>query len=425
MSGPDLEDPRRQTGAAGPSPMRRPPQLRAGGDDEHRHASWLELFFDLVFVAVVFQVGETLAEHHDAAGYLEFVGVFTIVAWSWMCFTYFANRFDTDDVPQRILMSLAMLAVAGLGVAVGDQSEAWSQRFAIAQVGVHVVLLALYLRARLHVPAARASIDRYLVGFGLGAVVWLASAMVDTPLRYVLWGAALAIEVATPLLSWGVLARLPVDREHLRERFGLFTIIVLGEAVLAVVIGTQDARWAAPAITTTVGRVPRRAGALVGLLRRAVGGVAARRALGVRRRLRAPAAVARRDRVRHRREARDRARGGRGGEPGKPLGARRRCSGPARRDRGVPHRLGTPRARGALDRARACASSRWSRSRRAEASSRRRRSPCSSCWSTGISLAIEAISVREAGGHVWALAAAAVQPPEPPFRPPAPSPAPD
>ena len=178
--------------------------------------------------------------------------MFTIVAWSWMCFTYFGNRFDTDDVPQRVLMSLAMLAVAGLGVAVGDASDSWSERFAVAQVAVHVVLLALYARARLHVPAARGSIDRYLVGFGLGAVVWLASAMVDTPLRYVLWGAALAIEVATPLLSWGVLARLPVDREHLRERFGLFTIIVLGEAVLAVVIGTQDARWAAPAISTTV-----------------------------------------------------------------------------------------------------------------------------------------------------------------------------
>ncbi len=231
--------------------MRRPPQLRSGGE-EHRHASWLELFFDLVFVAVVFQIGEGLAEHHDADGFLRFTGLLTIVAWSWMCFTYFGNRFDTDDVPQRILMSLAMLAVAGLGVAVGDDTNTWSERFAIAQVGVHVVLLCLYLRARMHVPAARASIDRYLVGFGLGALVWLASAFVDTPGRYVLWGLALAIEVATPLLSWGVLARLPVDREHLRERFGLFTIIVLGEALLAVVIGTQEARWGGPAIATTI-----------------------------------------------------------------------------------------------------------------------------------------------------------------------------
>jgi len=420
MSGPDLiEDPRRHTGAAGPSPMRRPPQLRGGGD-EHRHASWLELFFDLVFVAVVFQVGEALAEHHDAAGFFEFVGVFTIVAWSWMCFTYFGNRFDTDDVPQRILMSLAMLAVAGLGIAVGDASGSWSERFALAQVAVHVVLLALYARARLHVPAARSSIDRYLVGFGLGAVVWLASAMVDTPLRYVLWGAALAIEVATPLLSWGVLARLPVDREHLRERFGLFTIIVLGEAVLAVVIGTQDARWASPAISTTVA-------GFLGVL-----------ALWW---------------VYFDEQSAASLRGGRWafvvayGHLPLWLGATAY---------GIGVKLAIEHAEGVAD----VPGIRWALAGGAAlllvaigafhiASANREPAVLSMSRGlcivalvalaatggglqiptltllvvlvAGFSLAIEAVSVREAGGHVWALAAAAVQPPEPPFRPPAPS----
>ncbi len=419
MSGPDLEDPRRRTGAAGPSPMRRPPQLRAGGD-EHRHASWLELFFDLVFVAVVFQVGEALAEHHDAAGFFEFVGVFTIVAWSWMCFTYFGNRFDTDDVPQRILISLAMLAVAGLGIAVGDASGSWSERFALAQVAVHLVLLALYARARLHVPDARASIDRYLVGFGLGALVWLASAMVDTPLRYVLWGAALAIEVATPLLSWGVLARLPVDREHLRERFGLFTIIVLGEAVLAVVIGTQDARWAAPAISTTMA-------GFLGVL-----------ALWW---------------VYFDEQSAASLRGGRWafvvayGHLPLWLGATAY---------GIGVKLAIEHAEGAAE----DPGIRWALAGGAAlllvaigafhvASANREPAVLSISRGmcivalialaatgsalqiptltvlvvlvAGISLAIEAVSVREAGGHVWALAAAAVQPPEPPFRPPVPS----
>lgn len=252
MSGPPSgEGPRHALPAAGPSPMRRPPELRSGGE-EHRHASWLELFFDLVFVAVVFQIGHGLAEQHDAEGFLRFVGLLTLLAWSWMCFAYFGNRFDTDDVPQRVLMSLAMLAVAGLAVAAGDAADTWSETFALAQVGVHLMLLALYARAWMHVPDARAAINRYLVGFGLGTLVWIVSAVVDTPERYVLWGLALAIEVATPLLSWGVLARLPVDREHLRERFGLFTIIVLGEAVLAVVAGTQDARWAGPAVVTAI-----------------------------------------------------------------------------------------------------------------------------------------------------------------------------
>ena len=416
MSGPDDEGPRHATHAAGPSPMRRPPQLRSG-DEEHRHASWLELFFDLVFVAVVFQIGHGLAEHHDAEGFLRFVGLLTMLAWSWMCFTYFGNRFDTDDVPQRILMSLAMLAVAGLAVAAGDEEATWSEAFAVAQVGVHLVLLALYVRARMHVPAARASIDRYLIGFGLGTLVWLASALVDTPERYVLWGLALAIEVATPLLSWGVLARLPVDREHLRERFGLFTIIVLGEAVLSVVSGTQDARWAGPRSSTAIAGF---AGVLAlwwvyfdeqsaatlrggrwafvvayGHLPLWLGATAY--GVGVK------LGIKYADEV------------GEGSRPA--LGARRRRSRAARRDRGVPP-ASARREPGVLSVGAArAASPRSSRSPRSAPSSSCRRSRSSSCSHPRAALLVEAISVREAGGRVLAFAAAAVQPPEQPWRP--------
>ena len=63
-----------------------------------------------------------------------------------------------------------------------------------------------------------------------------------------LWAAGLIVEFLTPLVAWKVIGGTPVDREHIEERFGLFTIIVLGEAVIAVVAGTDVKDWAGDAV---------------------------------------------------------------------------------------------------------------------------------------------------------------------------------
>jgi low temperature requirement protein LtrA len=246
-----------QADAAQEAPRRRPPHLRITGKDDHRHATWLELFFDLVFVAGAAQLANGLVDDHTAQGFLRFAGLFVALAWAWMGFTYYLNRFDTDDVLNRVLVSLGMLAVAGFAVAIGDpQGSAESARLALSYAAIHLVLLALYGRAWRHIPAVRTSLHLYFWMFGAGALLWLASLAVEPPARMWVWAAALALEFAFPLLGWGRLRGLPVDREHLEERFGLFTIIVLGEAVIAVVVGTDVAEWKASSV----------AGAVVGFL---------------------------------------------------------------------------------------------------------------------------------------------------------------
>ena len=204
----------------------------------------MELFFDLVFVAAVARLATMLIERHDAIGFARFIGLFVPVAWAWMGYTYYANRFDTDDVPYRAMVSAGMAAVAAMAVAIGDFSDEGLMRFALAYVAVRLVLLLMYVRARQHVPEMRTAINLYLLGFGAGALCWVASAFVTGPARELLWFAGLALEFGTPIVGWRVIATAPIDRHHLEERFGLFTIIVLGEAVIAVVIGTDVSDWA-------------------------------------------------------------------------------------------------------------------------------------------------------------------------------------
>ena len=222
-----------------------PPRLRTRGRgvDEERRATWLELFFDLVFVAAVGQLANSLAAEPTTARFFEFLGLFVPVWWAWMGFTFYANRFDTDDLLYRVLMLVAMFGVAVLATTIPSVFHGATEGFPLAYVGVRLVLVTLYARASRHVPEARALATSFLGAFSFSLLVWLSSLLVDAPWAYVLWGVALVIELVAPIPAWRLLRDAPVDRRHLPERFGLLTLIVLGESVLAVVLGVSAVSW--------------------------------------------------------------------------------------------------------------------------------------------------------------------------------------
>ncbi|HEY6067980.1 MAG TPA: low temperature requirement protein A [Gaiellaceae bacterium] len=225
-----------------------PPRLRTLAADEldgqeDRRATWLELFFDLVFVAAVSQLANALTAQPTTGRFFEFIGLFVPVWWAWTGFTFYANRFDTDDLPYRLLTLLAMFGVAVLATTVPGVFEGRTSAFPLAYVGVRVVLLVLYARARRHVPEARALATTFLVCFGAAVVIWLVSLALPRPWSYVLWGCALVFELGAPILAWRQIPQAPIHPRHIPERFGLLTLIVLGESVLAVVVGVSKVSW--------------------------------------------------------------------------------------------------------------------------------------------------------------------------------------
>jgi len=84
-----------------------PPRLRSeDGLEEGRRVTWMELFFDLIFVAAVAQVGTHLRDDYSPAGLLRFALLFLLIWWAWLGHTSFSTRFDTDDLVQRALTAL-------------------------------------------------------------------------------------------------------------------------------------------------------------------------------------------------------------------------------------------------------------------------------------------------------------------------------
>jgi len=212
---------------------------RAGGSHDRR-VTWLELFFDLIFVAAVAQVAAPLHEHYSVAGLVRFTPLFALIWWAWTGHTVFCTRFDPDDGLQRVLTLVQMFAVAVMAANAKDALDSTeSAGFAAAYAAVRLVLVTQYLRAR-QVPGARPLATRYLAGHGMAALLWLASALVPAPGRFWIWGLAFALDLGTPWLAVPHTVTAPPDAAHLPERFGLFTLILLGESVVAVMRGMES-----------------------------------------------------------------------------------------------------------------------------------------------------------------------------------------
>jgi len=216
--------------------------------------TWLELFFDLVFVAAVAQVAEPLREHYDFAELVRFTPLFLLVWWAWTGRAMFSTRFDSDDGIQRALTILEMFAVAVMAANARDSLASRSSAgFAAAYAGVRVILLVHYARAwRLH--EARGLTIPHLIGHGAAAALWLASALMPVDLRVATWLLAFVLDLATPWAAVNHNVRTPPHPAHLPERFGLFTLILLGESVVAVMQGIESQEtWSLPAASAAVG----------------------------------------------------------------------------------------------------------------------------------------------------------------------------
>ncbi len=205
-----------------------PPQIHG------RKASWFELFFDLVFVVAVAQLSESYAHHFDWVGAASSSGLLLAMWWCWLGHTFHATRFDQQRRDQRLLGLAQILTVTLIAYGVSDAFGARGEAFALGLAIFKVLLAMAYLQER-RWRGAHGLIRAYTALYGLQALLWLISAVSPPLPRISLWLAALGLDLISP---WWVARYTPAVQphaEHLPERFGLFTIILLGEGVASAV----------------------------------------------------------------------------------------------------------------------------------------------------------------------------------------------
>jgi low temperature requirement protein LtrA len=220
------------------------PMLARATDEEHRSATALELFFDLCFVVAVASAASAL--HHEVAAdhvgdaVVGYASVFFAIWWAWMNFTWFASAYDTDDVPYRLT---TLVQIAGALILAAGVPEAVDGDFAAITVGYVVMRLAMvtqWLRAAGADPPHRRPALRYAVGIAILQVFWVLLLFLPEDLRYAGFLVLAAAELAVPV--WAERAAPTTwHPRHIAERYGLFTLIVLGECVLASTLAIQSA----------------------------------------------------------------------------------------------------------------------------------------------------------------------------------------
>jgi low temperature requirement protein LtrA len=224
------------------SQLWQPPNLRT--TEKGRHATWLELFYDLVFVVAVAQLGLLLSRQLTVSRLLEFIFLFIPIWYAWFHHTLYADRFDTDNFAHRFLTIVQMLGMAGVAANVTGALGETSQVFAASIVIVKLVMVLLYRRCY-HIEIARPLAIRLSNVFLISGFLWLLSIFVPIPWRFWIWGLAIIFEFAVVFhhstrMKYAV---MPVSESHVVERFGLFTILVLGEAVAGIVNGAAEAKF--------------------------------------------------------------------------------------------------------------------------------------------------------------------------------------
>jgi low temperature requirement protein LtrA len=223
-----------------------PTRLRIGDgrEREDRHSSWLELFFDLVFVAAVSQLAGTLQQHATEGYLLRFVGLFIPVWWTWLNYSIYADRHEARDDPTHG-MAFLLAGLFGVGLAVGAHQAMQGHigAFVVSFLALRALQMGLWARARRDVPAVARLYRRHLWTFGAGGLLWAVSLGVPSPIRYAMWAAAIAIEVAGPLMAARAHVSLPLNPVHLTERLEIFVLIVLGESVTRLVGAATQRAW--------------------------------------------------------------------------------------------------------------------------------------------------------------------------------------
>jgi low temperature requirement protein LtrA len=220
------------------------PMLPRSNDEAHRASTPLELFFDLVFVVAVAQAAVALhhgfAEGYIAESIISYLAVFFAIWWAWMGFTWFASSYDCDDVPYRLVTFIQL--TGALIVAAGIKQAFEQTDYTVVVVGYVVMRLAIvsqYIRAGYTNPSKRKSLYSIAIGFIICQIGWVTLVFFQGqawhPYAFFILG---VIELFSPF--WG---GREIDTTwhigHITERYGLFTIIVLGESILSASLGIQ------------------------------------------------------------------------------------------------------------------------------------------------------------------------------------------
>lgn len=239
-----------------PSPQWWGPPKKFSDRKNERKISWLELFYDLVYVAAIGQLTHRIAVYPtwQTVGY-SFL-IFCMIFWSWVNGSQYYDLHGGDGIRARLLTFWQMLGVAAVAITIPDVFEGNHQAFAITFAIVQILITYLWWSVGMYDPSHRVFNKFYTINYSIAFALLIASIFTCYQTAIILWIMALLCNLTAPLIAARTVIRVLIERKQpaftasatIVERFGLFTIIVLTESILGTVGGVSELKDKHPAV---------------------------------------------------------------------------------------------------------------------------------------------------------------------------------
>ena len=214
-----------------------------------RKISWLELFYDLVYVAAIAQLTGYLTKHPTwhVTGYTFLL--FSLVFWSWVNGTQYYDLHGNDGIRTRLFTFWQMLAVAAAAITVQDAFKGHHQGFAISFAVIQCIITYLWWSVGLYDPSHRVFSKYYTANYVASFILLIISIFTSHRIATILWIVILFLDLSPPISGARKIVAVLKERGQvftasatIVERFGLFTIIVLAESILGTVSGIAEVK---------------------------------------------------------------------------------------------------------------------------------------------------------------------------------------
>ena len=210
---------------------------------EERKISWLELFYDLVYVVAISKITHHFAEHPDLIGLIGYAYLFSMIFWGWFNGSIYHDLHGSPGIRTRLMTLWQMIALAALIICLSGPADTVSFRGTIGLMILQLYITYVWWSVGIYDKAHRVYNRPYTICFLLALVLLFSTFFINEQYTKIIFWTALVLNYLPPFLVIGALKRSNEDFSlslSMVERLGLFTIIVFGETMLGVINGTIE-----------------------------------------------------------------------------------------------------------------------------------------------------------------------------------------
>ncbi|REE23793.1 low temperature requirement protein LtrA [Paraburkholderia sp. BL27I4N3] len=223
--------------------------------EPNRRATWLELFFDLIFVVAIGDVTHILSHTHDGhldpLQFWQYVLIFIPLWWIWASHTMYANRFDADDRKHRVATLFIMFLLIIISGLIDQRFLASFDVIIVCYAGSKYIVAMMYFVSKYRHKESEALTTAVGWVIVAGTTIGLASILFPAPQRYVVFYLGILFDLIVFIFFLPRrLQGIPAHTEHLIERVGLLTLIMLGESVISLSTGLANISWTVERLVT-------------------------------------------------------------------------------------------------------------------------------------------------------------------------------